>query len=63
MGSFFQKVYHARLHKLFQFVHFGASTLDQDRSSKRTFCQTQHQMKTLGVVEELQENFHKQGCE
>jgi hypothetical protein len=28
IGGFFQKADHARLHKLFEFVRFGASTLD-----------------------------------
>ena len=37
MGSFFQKAYHARLHKLFQFVHFGASTIDEDLREERIF--------------------------
>ena len=37
MGSFFQKAYHARLHKLFQFVRFGASTIDEDLREERIF--------------------------
>lgn len=36
MGGFL-KANHARLHKLFQFEHFGASTIDEDLREERIF--------------------------
>lgn len=37
LSSIFSKIGEARLYKLFQFVRFGASTIDEDMREERIF--------------------------
>jgi hypothetical protein len=54
---------HARLHKLFQFMRFGASILDHDMREERIFCQRRRRRKTLGEIERLRRDSHNQELE